>query len=70
MSLYFEASALIENTDPSAGSLKSRVFGNKKLKSPPGALFALVTEATKWSQVLSEVIDKSGLLAIERKVSD
>lgn len=68
MSLYYEASTLIETNDPKAGSLKSRVFGSKKLKSPPAALFALVTEATKWSNVLTEVIDKSALLTLEKKV--
>ena len=65
MSLYFEAAKIID--EKSAVSLKTRVYGNKALKNP-GGVFALVSEATKWSQVLAEVIEKSGILGIERKV--
>lgn len=68
MSLYFEAAGLLENSDGKAGSLKPRVYGRKDLKSSPGALFALVTEASKWSGVLKEVVEKSELLRLERKV--
>ena len=68
MSLYYDTSAILENKDRKAGSLKSRIFGNKALKSPPIAVFALATEATKWSNVLKDVIEKSSLLSNEKKV--
>ena len=65
MSLYFEAAKIIDEKSPV--SLKTRVYGNKTLKNP-GGVFALVSEATKWSGVLAQVIEKSGILGIERKV--
>ncbi|KAK7562476.1 S-adenosyl-L-methionine-dependent methyltransferase, partial [Phyllosticta citricarpa] len=61
MSLYYEAANAIENPDKKGGSLKSRIFGNKTLKSNKAAIFALVTESTKWSPVLK---DLTPLLAI------
>ena len=68
MSLYYETSTLI--TDKSAdGSLKSRVFGSRNLHgSQPKHVYALASEAAKWSAVLSEVIDRADLLKLERKV--
>ena len=68
MSLYYEAAGLIENPDKKGGSLKSRVFGSKTLKSNKAAIFALVTESTKWSPVLKDVVEKSGILKLEKKV--
>ena len=68
MSLYHEAAALIQDIDGHGGSLKSRIYNNKKLSSPPKQLYALVTEVSKWSNVLKEVVEKSGLLKAERKV--
>ncbi|KAL8687276.1 MAG: hypothetical protein Q9218_006506, partial [Villophora microphyllina] len=50
-------------------SLKSRVFNAKDLKSQPKQVYALVAEASKWSPILSEVITKSQLLQLERKLS-
>lgn len=64
MSLYYESTPFL-----SQGSLKSQVFSSKSLKSAPKQVFALVSEATKWSVVLTEVIENSQLLAYERKVS-
>lgn len=66
MSLYYDAASLLgpEQT----GSLKSRVFGAKNLKSPRTQVFALLTEASRWSEVLTEVIEKCALLQLERKV--
>lgn len=49
-------------------SLKTRVFSNKSLKSPPAQVYALVSEASKWSPVLKEVIERSRILQLERKV--
>ena len=69
MSLYYDAAPLLLASSEQTGSLESRVFNSKGNKSPPKQIFALVSEATKWSPVLSEVIEKSQLLQLERKVS-
>jgi len=66
MSLYYDAAPLLVSKE--AGSLKSRVFGAKYLRSPPTQVFALLTEASKWSEILTEIIEKCGLLQQERKV--
>jgi putative methyltransferase len=68
MSLYYEAAAVLANTDNAGGSLKSRIYRQKDLKSKPAQLFALITEASKWSPVLKDVIEKTGLLGEEKKV--
>lgn len=68
MSLYYEAAAILANEDRTGGSLKSRIFKKKYLKNSPGQLFALIAEASKWSPVLKGVIEKTALLAEERKV--
>lgn len=68
MSLYYEAAAVLANPDRAGGSLKSRIYKQKDLKSSPAQIVALVTEASKWSAVLKEVIEQSGLLAEEKKV--
>lgn len=68
MSLYYDAAPLLVSASDSAGSLKSRIFGSKDLKCPPKQVFALVSEASKWSPVLVGVIEKSQLLQLERKV--
>ena len=68
MSLYYDASTVLA-TGHSGGSLKSTIYRDKgKLRSDPATVFALVSEATKWAEVLKEVIEKSGLLHVERKV--
>lgn len=69
MSLYHEAAEILTSSQKNnTGSLKSIVFGKKTWKSDPKALFALTTETAKWSVVLSEVLDNSGVLKIEKKV--
>jgi len=68
MSLYYEAVAFI-STDAQQGSLKSRVFAAKDLKSKPKQIFALVSETTKWSPILKEIIEKSSILQHERKLT-
>jgi putative methyltransferase len=68
MSLYYEAAAILANTEKTGGSLKSRIYTKKDLKSSPGQIFALIAETSKWSLVLKDVIEKCGLLAEERKV--
>ncbi|KAI6379103.1 hypothetical protein MCOR25_002083 [Pyricularia grisea] len=67
MSLYHEAAAIL--TNPEGGSLKSRVFGAKNLKSPPAQVYALALETCKWSAILKEVVDSSQLLSHERKLT-
>ena len=66
MSLYHETAQILSDTTR-GGSLKSKVFGKKGLKSPPGQVYALAVESCRWSGVLKEVIEGSGLLS-ERKV--
>lgn len=66
MSLYYDAASLLGSGQ--SGSLKSRVFGARNLKSPPTQVFALLTEASKWSEILAEIIEKSLLLQQEKKV--
>jgi len=68
MSLYFETAEILNQTGSDRESLKSKVYGNKALKSPPAAIYALASEATKWSAIVTEVIEKSGILALEKKV--
>ncbi|EON62348.1 hypothetical protein W97_01569 [Coniosporium apollinis CBS 100218] len=69
MSLYYEAAAILANADNTGGSLKSRIYGKKGLKSSPAHLYALISETTKWSAVLKEVVEKSGILKEERKLT-
>lgn len=64
MSLYYESSPFLHQD-----SLKSRVFSAAQLKSKPKQVYALVSEASKWSHILKEVIEKSQILTLERKVS-
>lgn len=68
MSLYHEAAEVLSGSSSQGGSLKSRVFKKKNLKSSPNQVYALVLESCKWSPVLKEVIEKSELLKHERKV--
>lgn len=68
MSLYYEAAAILANTEKTGGSFTSRVFGKKDLKCKPGQIFALIAEASKWSVVLKDIVEKCGLLDAERKV--
>lgn len=68
MSLYYEAAAVLANPNNTGGSLKSRIYKQKNLKSPATQIVALITETSKWSAVLKDVIEKSGLLGEEKKV--
>jgi len=69
MSLYYEAADILTAPTNSGGSLKSRIFSKKDLKSQPAQLYALVIETCKWSLVLKEVVERATLLTLERKVS-
>lgn len=67
MSLYYEAARFLDS--PSQGSsLKSRVYGTKDLKSSAAQIHGLCIEATRWSPVLADIVEKAGLLEAERKV--
>ncbi len=71
MSLYHEAASILDETRAKKCSIKSLVYTTKKgkeWKSDPKALFALSTEAAKWSEVLAEVVGRSGVLGVERTV--
>ena len=68
MSLYYETAAILENKNRVGGSLKSRVYGNKDLRSSLISIYALASKATQWADVLKDVIERSGLLSLERKV--
>ncbi|PHH86454.1 hypothetical protein CDD83_10222 [Cordyceps sp. RAO-2017] len=69
MSLYHEAAEVLSASSSAGGSLKSRIFGRRDAKSPPGQLYALVLETRKWSAVLSEVVEGAELLRLERKLT-
>ncbi|KAF5663566.1 NOL1R-like protein [Fusarium denticulatum] len=69
MSLYHEAAEVLAGSSSEGGSLKSRVFKKKNLKSAPNQVYALVLESCKWSIILKEVIERSELLKLERKLT-
>ena len=70
MSLYHEAAKVLASSQAGDTSIKSLVYSKKGWKSDPKTLFALSTEAAKWSEVLSEVVERSGLLNAEKQVRD
>jgi len=67
MTLYHEAAEALAGPSTS-GSLKSRIFSSKNIKSPPALVYKTALESCKWSGVLKEVIENSELLRCERKV--
>ena len=76
MSLYYESANLIKTLDDSQDtSLKSLLFSKAKSssdtprRSNPIQLYALITETWKWSPVLTEVVERAGLLAQEKKIT-
>ncbi|KAL9598548.1 MAG: hypothetical protein Q9219_004450 [cf. Caloplaca sp. 3 TL-2023] len=69
MSLYYEAASFLAPSQEPVGSLMSRIFATKDLKSSPKQLYALVTETAKWSSILANIIESSELLQYERKLS-
>ncbi|KAK2003634.1 NOL1/NOP2/sun family protein [Colletotrichum falcatum] len=69
MSLYHETAEILSASPDHGGSLKSRVFGKKGLKSPPAQVYALALETCKWSAVLKEVVEAAELLRHERKLT-
>ncbi len=69
MSLYYEAAGILEAPNTSGGSLKSRIFSKKDFKSPPAQIYALVIETCKWSFVLKEIIERTELFKLEKKLT-
>jgi putative methyltransferase len=59
MSLYWETADLLTAPTNAGGSLKSRIFGKKDLKSQPAQIYALAIETCKWSSVLKEVVENA-----------
>ena len=68
MSLYHETAGLLTAPTNSGGSLRSRIFSAKDLKSPPAQVYALAIESCKWSSVLKEIVEAADILRLERKV--
>lgn len=68
MSLYHEAAEILTTASEQGGSLKTNVFRKKDWKTDRKTLFALSTEAAKWSEVLSEVVERSEVLRVEKQV--
>ncbi|TVY37414.1 25S rRNA (cytosine-C(5))-methyltransferase [Lachnellula occidentalis] len=69
MSLYHETAELLTAPTKAGGSLKSRIFSKKDLKSQPAQIYALAIESCKWSSVLKEVIEKADILRLEHKLT-
>ncbi|KAJ5902675.1 hypothetical protein N7495_003203 [Penicillium taxi] len=68
MSLYFDAVNIL--TEPSSGgSFKSRIYSSRNLRAPPAQIYALIIETSKWDRVLAEIIEKTDLLRLERKLN-
>ncbi|KAB8437426.1 hypothetical protein FH972_025104 [Carpinus fangiana] len=68
MSLYYEAAQFIDGS-PQSSTLKSRIYGAKDLRGSAAQIHGLCIEATRWSPVLAEVIEKAGVLVTERKLT-
>jgi len=68
MSLYHEAAGILDTVNKGKTSLKAEIFGKKTWKTDGKTLFALTSEAAKWSSILAEVVEKSGILKLERQV--
>lgn len=68
MSLYHEAAKILDVAGKGHTSLKSEIFGKKEWKTDRKTLYAVTSEAAKWSSVLSEVVERSGMLKAEKQV--
>ncbi|MCJ1443615.1 MAG: hypothetical protein MMC23_004114 [Stictis urceolatum] len=69
MSLYYDAASIILDSSKSDSSLKAKVYGSKKIKRSPAQVYALISETSKWNEVLNEVVERSQLLSHERKLT-
>jgi 25S rRNA (cytosine2278-C5)-methyltransferase len=68
MSLYHETADLLTAPTNTGGSLKSRIFSKRDLKSSQAQIYALAIETCKWSPVLKEIVENADILRLERKV--
>ncbi|KAL5326890.1 hypothetical protein ACEPPN_004579 [Leptodophora sp. 'Broadleaf-Isolate-01'] len=69
MSLYYEAADFLTAPTNAGGSLKSRIFSKKDLKSQPAQIYALAIQTCKWSSVLKEVVENAEILRLEHKLT-
>ncbi|RPA86162.1 S-adenosyl-L-methionine-dependent methyltransferase [Ascobolus immersus RN42] len=70
MSLYHEASQIITTfSNSKSGSLKALIYQNDALKSPKPNLYAVCSESLKHQEIINEIITRSGLLKLERKLT-
>ncbi|KAF3307593.1 hypothetical protein TWF173_002702 [Orbilia oligospora] len=68
MSLYLEAATILES--PQTTSLKAIIYNpSKPFKSPQPKLYALIVETLKFQDILKEVVENSGILKLERKLT-
>ena len=71
MTRYHEAASFLDPQSQQSkvgGSLKSRIYGNDELKHNPAHIYALISETSKWSALLSSAIEIAGLLQHDQKV--
>ncbi|CCE84080.1 Piso0_004683 [Millerozyma farinosa CBS 7064] len=61
MKLYFESEKYLSGDDDKHRGIKSRIFENKALKSPPGLVYALVLSTLKYKDYIKVIIKKSNL---------
>ena len=70
MSLYRDAVSILRDPAVLGGSLQSRIYRRgSEIKSAPAAVYALISETSKYATLIKEVVDKAGILALESKVS-
>lgn len=71
MSLYYEAAKFIADAQASQTRLLgSQIYGSDELKSKPAHIVALISEAGKWSPVISSVVEAAEILKLQHKVSE
>ncbi|CAZ85452.1 unnamed protein product [Tuber melanosporum] len=67
MSLYLESSRIIARAN--FGGLRAAVYSDRSIKSKPEQLYALCVETLKHQEILNEVIEKSQILKVEKKLT-
>ncbi|PWW80158.1 S-adenosyl-L-methionine-dependent methyltransferase [Tuber magnatum] len=67
MSLYLESSKIIARVN--YGGLRAAVYSDRSIKSKPEQLYALCVETLKHQEILNEVIEKSQILKVEKKLT-
>ena len=65
--------SLSQHPHPTEKTLQSSIYNDKSLlnekRVKPAQVYALVRETARWSVVLAEVVERAGVLGVERKVS-